>query len=128
MTNYALLEPNVQDTLENSRKDYLEKRQALVEKAKHEIAIAALVGIARAAVTAHPDVRYVNLVASYHALLPGIVHVTDVFDADHNVLAEEPFRGLCMKIEKLFAGHPLETYAPLKTGEYDLVELAGRSL
>lgn len=131
MPAYGLLETDVQELLENDRNDYLSKRVALLEQTKREIVLASLVGIAREAITTYPGVRYVNLALKANVLTDGIVHVTDVLDTDRNVIAEEPYRGLCMRIESLFnvgKSGERDIFASLTAGEYDFIELAGRQL
>lgn len=128
MPAYALLESNVQELLENDRNEYLAKRVALLKQTKQEIALAYLVGVARKAISTYPDVRYVQLAIKSNVLTDGIVHVTEVLDADRNVIAEEPYRGLCMRIEQMFFTGERDTFSTLTAGEYDFVELAGRQL
>lgn len=131
MPAYALLENEVQELLENDRNEYLTKRIALVEQTKREIAIAHLVGIARKTISTYEGVRYVNLVLKSNVLTDGIVHITEVLDADRNVMAEEPYRGLCMRVEQMFNVGEIgerDIFSSLTAGEYDFVELAGRQL
>lgn len=129
MTVYALLASDAREILESSRKDYMEKRLALIERTKKEIAVASLIWVAREVVFTYPQVRYVNL-EIHPGLLPGsaALDVTEVFDAERNLLSDAFNRELCRNVQNIFFETKNEYYESLPTGEYDFVELAGRQI
>lgn len=127
MSNYALLTTEAQELLESDRKIFLQSNLDRIEQLQKEVALAAIVGIARKTINLYPEIRYVQITRPGRAKDLRLLRVPGVWDEKRNqISANESNQHIRWAIEDLLHRDYVHKHPAVESGEYDFVTLASR--